>query len=582
MSLRDSARKVGIAAAFALSLLLPATVASQASAAPPSGFEETVAFSGLVTPTAIAFSPDGRVFVAEQNGRVYVYDGLGDSEPTLFRDLRTEVHSFWDRGLLGLALDPGFPQRPYVYVLYARDAALGGNPPRWGQPNTDSDPCPSATGNGCVISGRLSRLTASGNTVVAETPLITDWCQQFPSHSTGDLAFGADGALYVSGGEGASFTEPDWGQFGDPVNPCGDPPGGPGTALSPPTAEGGALRAQDARTTADPTGLSGTILRVNPDTGLGLPGNPFFGDGDANRARIAAFGERNPFRITVRPGTNEVWSGNVGWNVWEEINRLTEPTGGPENFGWPCYDGSNTGSARHGFFDDANLNLCESLYSLGAGAVTAPYYAYDHLSQVVAGESCPSGNSAISGLDFYVDGPFPNAYNGALFFSDWARDCIWAMMPGPDGLPDKTRIQTFNPGAANPVDLEVGPQGDLFYADLGGGTIRRISHIAAPRRCRGRVATVTGTKGRDKLRGTRAVDVIVALGGRDDVRGRGGADVICGAGGPDRLAGGGGADRLLGGGGRDRLAGGAGADRCLGGPGADRGKACEKGKSLLP
>jgi hypothetical protein len=215
--------------------------------------------------------------------------------------------------------------------------------------------------------------------------------------------------------------------------------------------------------------------------------------------------------------------------------------------------------------------------------VTAPYYAYNHSTQVVAGESCPSGGSAISGLEFYVDGPFPNAYNGALFFSDWARDCIWAMMPGSNGLPDKTSIQTFNPGAANPVDLEVGPQGDLFYADLDGGTIRRISHIAAPRRrCGGRVATVIGTKGRDKLRGTRAADVMVALGGRDDVRGRGGADVVCGGGGPDRLAGGGGADRLLGGGGRDRLAGGAGTDRCLGGSGADRGKACEKGKSLLP
>ncbi|MGZ5321476.1 MAG: hypothetical protein ACXWFN_08465, partial [Solirubrobacterales bacterium] len=102
------------------------------------------------------------------------------------------------------------------------------------------------------------------------------------------------------------------------------------------------------------------------------------------------------------------------------------------------------------------------------------------------------------------------------------------------------------------------------------------------RTCGGRVATLVGTKGADTLRGTPAGDVIVALGGRDDVRGRGGADVVCGAGGPDRLAGGGGADRLLGGSGRDRLAGGAGVDRCLGGSGADRGKACEKGKSLLP
>ena len=56
-----------------------------------------------------------------------------------------------------------------------------------------------------------------------EQVLISDWCQQFPSHSIGDLQFGPDGALYVSGGDGASFNATDYGQFGSPVNPCGDP-----------------------------------------------------------------------------------------------------------------------------------------------------------------------------------------------------------------------------------------------------------------------------------------------------------------------------------------------------------------------
>ena len=77
--------------------------------------------------------------------------------------------------------------------------------------------------------------------------LIEDWCQQFPSHSIGDLEFGADGALYASGGEGASFDYADYGQSGNPRNPCGDPPGGSGGTQTPPTAEGGALRAQDLR-----------------------------------------------------------------------------------------------------------------------------------------------------------------------------------------------------------------------------------------------------------------------------------------------------------------------------------------------
>ena len=57
-----------------------------------------------------------------------------------------------------------------------------------------------------------------------EQVLIHDWCQQYPSHSIGDLQFGADGALYVSGGDGASFNYVDYGQDGT-GNPCADPPG---------------------------------------------------------------------------------------------------------------------------------------------------------------------------------------------------------------------------------------------------------------------------------------------------------------------------------------------------------------------
>src|SRR5688500_15965092 len=116
-----------------------------------------------------------------------------------------------------------------------------------------------------------------------EQVLIEDWCQQYGSHSVGDLAFGADGALYVSGGEGASFTFADYGQGGGspgsptPKNPCGDPPGGVGATLTPPTAEGGALRSQDLRTIGDPVSLDGTILRVDPDTGAAMPGNPLIG-----------------------------------------------------------------------------------------------------------------------------------------------------------------------------------------------------------------------------------------------------------------------------------------------------------------
>lgn len=302
----------------------------------PVGFQEEIVLSGLEAPIAVEFSPDGRIFVAEKSGLIKVFGSLTDTSPTIFADLRTNVYNFWDRGLMDTALPPDFPNTPYVYALYALDAEIGGTPPRWGAPGATADPCPTPPGpmaDGCVTGGRLSRLPAAGDVQSGpEEILIEDFCIQFPSHSVGSVFFGPDGALYLSAGDGGSFGEPDWGQLGDPVNPCGDSPGGVGGPL--PTAEGGNLRAQDLRTPGDPVSLDGTVMRVNPNTGAALPDNPLFGGSVADDDRIIAYGLRNPFRMTLRPGTSEIWVGDVGWGMWEELNRIASPTDGiVENFG---------------------------------------------------------------------------------------------------------------------------------------------------------------------------------------------------------------------------------------------------------
>ena len=294
--------------ASASEVIAPISSFSAAAVLPPN-FQDTVAFSGLTDPMTVRFVSDGRIFVAEKGGRILVYSGLSDPTPSVFADLSTNVHNFWDRGLMSMALAPNFPADPYVYVLYAYDASVGGVAPRW------SDSCPTppgATTDGCVISGRLSRLQASGDVMTGtEQVLINDWCQQFPSHTVGDLRFGADGMLYATAGEGASWSNADYGQFGGtlgsppvtPKNPCGDPPAGVGGTMTPPSARGGALRSQSLRRPAgEPRLLNGTLIRLDPATGAGLSDNPLGASTSANERRVIGYGMRNPFRFAIGQG----------------------------------------------------------------------------------------------------------------------------------------------------------------------------------------------------------------------------------------------------------------------------------------
>jgi glucose/arabinose dehydrogenase len=486
--IRVAARWRGLISTVAV--LLGAALVTQAGPSPagastlPTGFRDSVVLSGLTNPTVLQFAPDGRIFVGQKNGVIKVFQSLTDTSPVTVADLSREVDDYWDRGLLGLALDPNFPASPYLYVLYAYDAPIGGTAPVW------NDACPTppgATTDGCLVSARVSRLQISGNVMTGtEQMLINNWCQQFPSHSIGTLLFGRDGNLYVSGGDGASFNNVDYGQYGatyagDQANPCGDPPGAVGTALSPPGAEGGALRSQSVRRTDGPATLDGAVLRIDPATGAGVPGNPFYSSPDANARRIVAYGLRNPFRITQRPGTDELWIGDVGWNTWEEINRVVAPASATaSNFGWPCYEGASPQAGYQG----AGLNLCSSLYS-APGSVIAPYYTYNHSACVVNYTGCHTGGSSVTGVAFYQGGSYPAQYNGALFFADHTRNEIWAMLPGTNGLPDPSRLQSFvgvdatGGAAGHPVDLKTGPGGDLFYADMDDGTVHRITYTAA-------------------------------------------------------------------------------------------------------
>jgi glucose/arabinose dehydrogenase/PKD repeat protein len=478
---------------FAVALIALAGLLLVAPAAPattlPSGFEQTTAISGLVDPMDIEIASNGRVFVAEKSGLIKTFQSLSDTTPTTVADLRTQVHNFSSRGLLGLAIDPGFAANPYLYLYYTLDAPIGGTAPTWGAAGQTYDHCPGDTDEvNCPVSARVSRVRVEGELMSGpEQVLLNDWCQQFEWHTGGGLEFGADGYLYVSGGDGARWEIFDYGQLGNPMNPCGDPGGPIGGPMSPPTAEGGRLRAQDLRTSGDPLGLAGSLIRVDPATGAGVPGNPMFSSTDANERRMIAHGFRNPARLAIRPGTSDIWVADRGGGYWEELDRVQGGADPVRNFGWPCYEG---GMDANGMpyarvrprSDDQDLDICENLYAEG-NASSAPYWAYDHEKPVVTGETCqvdpvtgkPAGNQ-ISGINFYPQsGSFPAAYRNALFFADRLRNCMYAMLAGPDGVPSRGRVVAFAQGAQSAMDIEVAPNGDLLYVDQPAQVVRRIA-----------------------------------------------------------------------------------------------------------
>jgi glucose/arabinose dehydrogenase len=477
-------------------LAVPATAAAE-PALPP-GFQDEVVFKGLEQPTNFVFAKDGRVFVAEKPGRILVYEDLEDQTPEVFADLRGDVYDNGDRGLLGLVLDPEFTTgRPYVYALYTWDHVLGEpwdpEDPEYGTPGVSGDPgCPSQnTSASCLVSGRLVRLTedplnpnhaVEAGGLPKEEELVQGWCQQFSSHSIGELQFGPEGALYVSGGDGAAYESiPDYGQLGTPPNPCGDPPTPKGTSpeislgVANPEAQGGALRAQNLKV------LNGAILRLNPDTGEALPDNPLAASGDENTRRTVAKGFRNPFRFTLDPKTGEIYTGNVGSSEIEEIDRFQAPPTSLYNSGWPCFEGIE----RQFQFKELSLNLCNVMYANEPTSASLPFFSYSHRQSVVPEDECPTeSGSAVTGVSFYEGSQFPAAYKGALFFGDSVRGCIWVMFPGEDGKPDpSTTVRFMREGKIYPgVKIAEGPGEYLYYADLfseeglGDGAIHRIAY----------------------------------------------------------------------------------------------------------
>jgi glucose/arabinose dehydrogenase len=417
------------ATGIALLILLAVTGGSETGPAAaqhsqmPEGFTHDVVAAGLTGPTSFAFLPDGRVLVAEQSGVVRIIrDGAVRAQP--FVDFSDQVNDFRERGLLSLAVDPEFAGNGFVYLLYAYE-------------NDPTDPEGEKT-------ARLTRVTARGDAALPGSEVVilgrevADTCDRFPpgtdclpsewmGHSVGDLAFGADGTLFVSIGDASNWN----------------------------VATPDALRAQD------PDSLAGKILHVNRE-GKGLPTNPFWnGDPDAARSKIFAYGVRNAFRIAVKPGTDVVYAGDVGWSRTEEVDVVESG----DNLGWPCYEGRRRQPAYE------TMTVCRQLYEQGLRAVRGPLLAW------VQGPGALDGAS-VTGGKFQATGRFPVDLDGAYFYGDFIRGFIKSLqIDGNDRL--ISGPTDFVESVETPVDIEIGPDGALYYLSYTAGELRRIAYVGS-------------------------------------------------------------------------------------------------------
>lgn len=440
---------------------------------PPDFVAENVTAQPFDLPTAIAFSPTGRMFVAEKAGRVWaVTNGVRDAAPIV--DLSAKVLSDGDHGLLGLAVDPSFLTNRRLYLLYTVDP--------------DSD----GVDVGVPAFGRLERwevsATDSTTLVPASRAVLfgTTWSDGPPrgsdSHAEGALRWGRDGTLLVSLGEGAHYAGVDVGSQDEGLFE-------PGRCDT--LEDIGAFRAQWLGS------LAGKLLRLDPATGHGLPSNPFWdGDPRSVHSRVWASGLRNPFRFAIRPGTGSTdpgdgdpgttMIGDVGWTTWEDLHVYR---GGGANFGWPCREGPAPNSPYQ-LATPPRAGCSTPGTPSNPSLPTDPVLWWHHAFAPISQPPGAIGNSITAG-DFYRAQRYPREYWGAQFVADYGQNWIQVVRWNEQQQPDT--VFGFATAAGGPVDFAVHPVlQDMHFVSIATGHVRRVRYTG-PQPNRAPVAVATAS-----------------------------------------------------------------------------------------
>jgi len=418
------------------------------AAALPSDFEDVVVAS-VAVPTALAFTPDGRLLITTQGGQLRVYqNGALVATPAL--DLGSRLCTNSERGLLGVAVDPNFAANNFIYLYYTFNKF---NTCPTGQPTNASNPV-----------NRVARFVLAANNTVSvssEVILIDNIISPNGNHNGGDLQFGKDGLLYASVGDGGADY----------------------------AGDSGAAGANDAA--RDRHVMLGKILRVTNDGAIPAS-NPFQGAGSGRCnvtgsttpgnwcQEIYATGLRNPFRIAFDPNAagTRFFINDVGQNLWEEIDVGQAGA----DYGWNCREGRHTNSTS-GPCSPTPPNLID------------PIFEYAHTGN--CGAAGVAGNS-ITGGAFVPNGLWPAGYDGSYLFGEYVCGKIFKLSPDGSGGYTASEFAT-GLGGSSAVTMIFGPYQTtqaLYYTTYaGGGQVRRIRYTGTANRAPVAVANANPTSG---------------------------------------------------------------------------------------
>ena len=335
----------------------------------PVGFSTQSLATGISAPTCMAFAPDGRLFIGEQNGAIKVYKN-GALLGTPFTQLT--VNSTGERGLLGLEFDPNYATNGFVYVYYTRP----GSPLRNRVSRLTSNPA-----------NRDVMLAGSETLVVQFDPLSAT------NHNGGSLKFGPDGKLYVAIGENAVTAN----------------------AQNYDNYLGKLLRIN----------ADGSAPSDNPFYASTPDGTP---PTDASQ-RLWALGLRNPYSFAIAPSTGTIFVNDVGGNQYEEINDATQ---GGQNFGWPTQEGPPIAGFSGPAYYYANNSQVVDSDSSGCSVLGGTFLSSLSSNYPVQYQGKYFFMDYCNGWIRYID-PAHIPANGSTLFGEGFGTGLVSMTVGPDG-----------------------------------------------------------------------------------------------------------------------------------------------------